>query len=468
MSTVLQTFGQPAREIAWHFVGVGGIGMSGLAEVLALQGARVSGSDSGSKGDFTRLEKVGVKVFRSHAAAQIPAGALVVISTAIGPENPELQHAKAQGYRVLHRAEVLAEIMKNYQTVAVSGTHGKTSTTALIYSALAAVGVPVGVINGGVLNALGTNALLPPKIGDWLVVEADESDASFLKLHPTVAVITNIEPEHMDTYGTEAKLVAAFAQFAASASLAIVCADDPNLQLIAQRAETDILTYGQDETADSVVHDFYPRGGGMVMDCTIRGGTLEEVEIALPGTHYVLNSLAALTVAQAVQADLSKAAEGLKNFQGVGRRFTKVGTFHGAAVIDDYGHHPTEIATTLAAAKQVYPAPGRVVAVIQPHRYTRLRDLMAEFATCAKVADVAIVLPVYSAGEAPITGVTHQVLATQMDATGFPDMVMVVNDEAGLHAALHDLAVGHGDAIICLGAGTITEYAKHLAAPHVH
>ncbi len=466
MAKVFNLFGKPARGQVLHFIGVGGIGMSGLAEVLAQQGAVVSGSDSGSKADYARLEQHGVNVFRSHAAAQVSANATVVVSTAIQANNPELVQAQARGQTVVHRAEVLAAIMQNYQTVAVSGTHGKTSTTALIFSVLQAAGVAVGIINGGVLNALGTNAKLPPKVGDWLVVEADESDASFLKLAPTIAVVTNIEPEHMETYGTEAKLIEAFRQFAASAELAVLCADDPNLQIMASLLSNDVTTYGQDELADCVVNEFHPRKAGMVMDCTLRGGVLDNVEIALPGTHYVLNSLAALAVAQYLSTDLTKAAEGLKTFQGVGRRFSLVGTFHGAAVIDDYGHHPTEIATTIAAAKQVYP--GRVVAVIQPHRFTRLRDLIDEFATCAKVADVAILLPVYSAGEAPITGITHTALAERMEATGLPDHVMVVNDEAGLNTALHSLGLETGDAILCLGAGNITDYAKHLAAPHAH
>ncbi len=470
MTRQLNMFGQSVVGQAFHFIGVGGIGMSGLAEVLALSGAVVSGSDSGTKGDFGRLETAGVTVFRSHAADHVPPRAWVVVSTAIRPDNTELVQAEAQGNPVLHRADILAALMQNYQTVAVSGTHGKTSTTALIYAVLAAAGLPVGVMNGGVLNALGTNAKLPPAPGDWLVVEADESDASFLKLRPTVAVITNIEPEHMDTYGTEAKLVEAFQQFAESADLAVLCADDPNLQIIASRLATEVVTYGQDELADCVVNDFHPRQvgelGGMVMDCTLRGGLLEDVEIALPGTHYVLNSLAALAVAQYLNANLTQAMTGLKTFQGVGRRFTKVGTFHGAAVIDDYGHHPTEIATTLAAAKQVYK--GRVVAVIQPHRFTRLRDLMEEFASCAKVADVAILLPVYSAGEDPIAGVNHCTLGEKMDALGLPDQVVVVADEAGLHQALHDLNLASGDAVVCLGAGTITDYAKHLAGHHVH
>jgi UDP-N-acetylmuramate--alanine ligase len=470
MPKAFEIFGKPAKGQILHFIGVGGIGMSGLAEVLALQGAKVSGSDSGTKGDFGRLEQSGVQVFRSHAADHVPSNAMVVVSTAIRADNPELQQAERLGCVVVHRAEVLAAIMQNYQTIAISGTHGKTSTTALIYSVLAAAEMKVGVINGGVLNALGTNAKLPPKVGDWLVVEADESDASFLKLHPTIAVITNIEPEHMDTYGTEDKLVAAFQQFAESAELAVLCADDPNLQIIASRAEVEIITYGQDELADCVANEFHARKvgdmGGMVMDCTLRGGVLEEVEIALPGTHYVLNSLAALAVAQYLSADLTKALEGLRTFQGVGRRFTKVGTFHGAAVIDDYGHHPTEIATTLDAAKQVYR--GRVVAVIQPHRFTRLRDLMEEFAGCAKVADVAVIMPVYSAGEEPLAGITHRALAEKMDALGLPEQVMVVNDEAGLQEALHDLDLGADDAIVCLGAGTITEFAKHLAGHHAH
>jgi UDP-N-acetylmuramate--alanine ligase len=466
----LTIFGKPVKELVLHFIGVGGIGMSGIAEVLALKGAAITGSDSGTKGDFARLDKAGVTVYKSHAAAHVPPGARVVVSTAIQADNPEWVEAKRLGLTIVHRADVLAEILANYKGIAVSGTHGKTSTTALIYAALEAAQIPCGIINGGVLNALGTNAKLPPKTGDWLVIEADESDASFLKYQPEIAVMTNIEPEHMETYGTEAKLLEAFVQFGANAKLAVICADDPNALLVAtqleQSSQTDVLTYGQEEFADSVVREFHPQQGGMVMDAVVRGGVIEDVEIALPGVHYVLNSLAALTVAQAVSADLNKAAEGLANFKGVGRRFTKVGSFHGAAVIDDYGHHPTEIATTIDAAKQAYA--GRVVAVIQPHRFTRLRDLMDDFASCAKVADVAIILPVYSAGEPAIAGVTHEVLAEKMDATGHPDEIFLVNDEAGMHDALHRLNLKNGDCILCLGAGTITDYAKHLAAHGAH
>ena len=467
----MQVFEQHAKELVIHFIGVGGIGMSGLAQVLASSGAKVSGSDGGTKGDFALLEKAGVKVFRSHEAANVPEGAIVAVSTAIPSSNPEVVEARAKGLKLVHRADVLAEIMQNYQTVAVSGTHGKTSTTALIYTALKAGGLKVGVINGGILNVLGTNAVLPARLGEWLVVEADESDASFLKLKPTIAVVTNVEPEHMETYGTEDKLVQAFVDFCDSAEVAVICTDDPNGLIISARTKSDVFTYGMEEGADAQTSEYSPtkqgvNGMGMAFDASIRGGVLEDVVVALPGAHYVLNSLAALAVASVAQADMVAAAEGLADFRGVGRRFTKVGEWHGADIIDDYGHHPTEIAVTLDAAKQVYQ--GKVVAVIQPHRYTRLRDLMDEFATCAKVADVAVLMPVYSAGEPPIEGVTHEALAHLMEEKGLPEEIHVVQDEVGLQKVLHHLHVTKGDVVVCLGAGTITDYAKNLGHHHHH
>jgi UDP-N-acetylmuramate--alanine ligase len=467
---MIQIFGQPVARVVLHFIGVGGIGMSGLAEILARAGGAISGSDSGTKGDFERLTRAGVKVERTHDAKHVPEGAMVVVSTAIREDNPELLHAQKTGLRVVHRADVLAEIMANYSTVAVSGTHGKTSTTALIYSALRAGGMDAGVINGGVLQALGTNAILPAKKTGWLVVEADESDASFLKLKPNIAVVTNIEPEHMETYGTEDKLVAAFEQFANAADMAVLCGDDPNTAIVASRIATDVITYGfgddEEATYDSVASDARVKDGKMVFDAVVRGGVLDNVVVALPGMHYVLNSLAALTVVQAVGGDVPLAADGLATFQGVGRRFTHVGTFHQADVIDDYGHHPTEIATTLDAARRIYS--GRVVAVIQPHRFTRLRDLMDEFAGCAKLADVAIILPVYAAGEAPIDGVNHQILAEKMDDSGLPETVYAVDGEDALMGVLHDLNLEKGDVVLCLGAGDITSMAAHLAAHGRH
>lgn len=458
----MKIFGKDVKGLSAHFMGVGGIGMSGLAEVLREQGAAVSGSDSGTKANLARLEEMGIGIARQQAATNLRKDMdLVVVSSAIRPDNPELVEAKALGLKIVHRAEVLAEIMANYQSVAVSGTHGKTSTTALIYSVLRAAGLPVGVINGGILQELGTNAVLPPKAGDWLVVEADESDASFLKLKPQVAVITNIEPEHMDTYGSEEKLVQAFIDFADSAQVAVLCADDPNVMLVEARTSADVMSYGLEDGADVYASMYAPQGGGMAFDASIRGGVLDDVVVALPGAHYVLNSLAALAVASVLKADVAKAAAGLATFKGVGRRFTKVGTFNGADVIDDYGHHPTEIAAVLDAAKSVYA--GKVVAVIQPHRYTRLRDLMEEFAGCAKVADAAVILPVYSAGEDAIEGVSHTMLAGKMAARGLPAQVRAVDGEEDMVAALEDLGLGAGDVVVCLGAGTITDYAKHLA-----
>lgn len=465
----MDLFNTPVADHVFHFIGVGGIGMSGLAEILAKAGAVVSGSDIGSKTDFGRLELAGVTVFRQHNANNVPASAIVVISTAIRDDNPELMAARNRRQRIVHRSDILDEIMRNYKTVAVSGTHGKTSTTALVYTALKAGGVSVGVINGGILEDIGTNAILPPHLHDWLIVEADESDASFLKFSPDICIITNIEPEHMDTYGSEDKLVTAFEQFANRSALAVVCGDDPNTAIVAARAETDIVTYGfgndDEATYDSVASDARVKDGKMVFDAVVRGGVLDNVTVSLPGMHYVLNSLAALTIAQIAGADVMAAADGLAHFKGVGRRFSRVGTFHGADVIDDYGHHPTEIATTLDAARRVYT--GKVVAVIQPHRFTRLRDLMDEFANCAKVADIAIVLPVYAAGEPPIDQVDHRVLARNIDAVGMPEDVFAVADEAGLFEILHDLELKKGDVIVCLGAGDITTMAAHLVA-HAH
>jgi UDP-N-acetylmuramate--alanine ligase len=487
MTKTLTLWGQGLAAVGpLHLIGIGGIGMSGLAEVLAKAGASVQGSDQGGKDAATlaRLTAAGVRVWVGHAAAQVQGAQVVVVSTAIAVDNVELVAAKAAGLKVLHRAELLAELMKNYRAIAVSGTHGKTTTTALVYTAMKAGGAAVGIINGGILQDLGTNAVLPPKVGDWLVVEADESDASFLNLAYEVAVVTNIEPEHMDTYGSETKLVQAFVDFASRAKVAVLCVDDPNTAIVATtvatQGNTEVVTYGFADDADVVAETYAPQlygpqGGGMAFDAVVRGARLEDVVVSLPGAHYVLNSLAALAVAQLAvpAAQVAAAADGLATFGGVGRRFTQVGFFHGATVIDDYGHHPTEIAATLDAAKQRFR--GRVVAIIQPHRYTRLRDLMSEFATCAQVADACVLLPVYGAGEAVIEGVSHTALAERMT---LPEEVKVVAAdhptaeldalESGLIKALHHLHVGPEDAVICLGAGTITELAGRLAAHHHH
>ncbi len=452
----MKLFGGELKTLGtWHFIGIAGIGMSGLAEVLARAGAKVQGSDLDP--DYAaRLKDAGVTLFKGHAAENVKGAARVVISTAIKPDNPELMAAKKLGLPLHHRADVLADILANYNSVAISGTHGKTSTTALVWSALKAAGLDVGIINGGVLNDLGTTAVLPKSTKGWLVVEADESDASFLKLKPTVAVITNIEPEHMDTYGDEVKLVEAFVKFADSASETVLCADDPNTMLVAQRTEADVITYGLNDEADIYSDDFHPQGAQMAFDAFIRGGKLEDVVVNLPGVHYVSNALAALAVASVLKCDVMLAAQGLETFGGVGRRFQNVGTFDGATIIDDYGHHPTEISTTIEASKKVF-GKGRVIAVIQPHRFTRLRDLMGEFAMCARAADKVILLPVHAAGETPLENVSSESLAQKMKPRP-----LTVSGEDELVLALEDLKLTKDDCILCLGAGTISTIAKHL------
>lgn len=460
---MVKIFGAAAGHEVLHFIGIGGIGMSGLAEVLGQAGWAVQGSDVGEPYTLESLHAAGVKVMRGHAAAHVHGATRVVVSTAVQDDNVELVEAKRLGLPVVHRAEVLAEICKNYNTIAVSGTHGKTSTTALVWCALRGAGMDVGVINGGVLNDLHTNAVLPATKGGWLVVEADESDASFLKIKPQVAVITNIEPEHMDTYGTEEKLVQAFVDWANGAEEVILCLDDPNAAIVAAACDNEVITYGFEDGADAVAELAVPQGFGMAFDAVLRGARLPDVVVNLPGRHYVLNALAALSVVQLVRGDVPKAADALATFGGVGRRFSNIGRLGGAAegatVIDDYGHHPTEIATTLDAAKGVF-GQGRVVAVIQPHRYTRLRDLMEDFGTCAKVVDHVLLLPVYAAGEAPIDGVSSEVLADKM----VDGLAQVVTDGAALRAALMSLKLGAHDAVVCLGAGTISKMAKGLVS----
>ncbi|PIZ31021.1 MAG: UDP-N-acetylmuramate--L-alanine ligase [Alphaproteobacteria bacterium CG_4_10_14_0_8_um_filter_53_9] len=457
---MMKLFGMDVKKLGTiHFVGIGGIGMSGLALFIAECGGQVSGSDTML--DYAaRIKDFGGTLYDSYDAYHVQNASLVVVGTAIKDTNPELMAAREARITVVHRADVLAEIMKNYATIAVAGTHGKTSTTAMVYSALHAAGVPVGVINGGVLQELGSHIKVPPSADkgqeQWLVVEADESDASFLKLKPTVAIVTNIEEEHMDTYGSEEKLLEAFVDFVNSADEAILCGDDPNCTLVESRAEHDVITYGFEDFNDVYAGAYTPQGRGMAFDATLRGGVLPDVVVAMPGAHMVMNALAALATAQLLMADLRQAADGLENFKGVARRFCKVGTFDGADVIDDYGHHPTEIAVTLDGAKKVYP--GKVVAVIQPHRYTRLRDLMEDFATSASVADACILMPVHAAGETPIEGVSSDVLAERM----MMPKPLLVADESELEDALDSMGLTKGDAIVCLGAGTISKIAKGL------
>ncbi len=440
----------------FHFIGMGGIGMSALAGVLNTKGFNIQGSDLSYNKNMKRLKKEGVKTFTKQCAQNIPDKGVVVVSTAIQKDNVELIEAEKKGLTIAHRADILAQIMANYKTIAVAGTHGKTSTTALIYTVLQSAGLDVGIINGGILNDLGTNAKLGTS--EWLVVEADESDNSFSKLTPTLSVITNLEPEHMETFGTEQALFAAYRSFMKNTKedgALVLCADDPQLEYLSAGCAADVVTYGLEDNADVYAKMYCASKAGMAFDAVLRGGILEDCTVAMPGTHFVQNALAALAVAQLLALDLNLAAKGLEAFAGVGRRFTKVGTFDGADIIDDYAHHPTEISATLEAAKQRYA--GKVIAVIQPHRYSRLKDLMDEFAASVKVADDVVLMPVYAAGEQPIEGVSHKSLADKIEAD-----VSFAEDADDLADYL-DGKVKKGDAVLCMGAGSITAMAQNLA-----
>lgn len=466
----MKIFGKSANELGTiHFIGAGGIGMSGLMEGLHSAGFNVSGSDAAAddNANVTRLRDLGIDVMNGHDVSHVDGAAIVVVSTAITPNNVELIAAEGAGRDVIHRADMLAEIMQNFNTIAVTGTHGKTSTTALIYTALQAAGIDVGMVNGGVLTALKTNVILPKKPEGWLVVEADESDASFTKFKPDIGVITNIEAEHMDTFGDEEKLLAGFKTFLDNIKdIAVLCADDERVALLEGFAACDVVTYGFDEFADArCVGTPVPQGqgaaqSGMAFDALLRGGHLPDVVVNAVGVHNVQNALSALAIAQILNADVNKAATGLAEYAGVGRRFTLVGQFHGADVIDDYGHHPTEIAATLEAAKKVYPA-GKVVAIVQPHRYTRLRDLMDDFASSVKIADAVVVLPVYAAGEPPLEGVDHTILAEKIRAA-LPKLPVIAADNEWMLAELLEPYAEDENCLLFLGAGDSGRMAREL------
>ncbi len=453
-----------------HFVGIGGIGMSGIAEVMANLGFRVQGSDIAEGYVISRLRAKGIPVAIGHAPENLGEAAVVVISTAIRPGNPEVEAALARRIPVVRRAEMLAELMRLKSTVAVAGTHGKTTTTSMVAALLDAGGLDPTVINGGIINSYGSNARLGT--GEWMVVEADESDGSFLRLPPTLAIVTNIDPEHLDHYGSFDAARAAFRQFVAKVPFygaAILCLDHPEVQaMIADVSDRRILTYGFSAQADVRGLDVVPVPGGNRFDVLVRDQAGHERRIAglslpMPGRHNVQNALAAVAVATQLGLSDAEIATGFQRFGGVKRRFTRVGEIAtGAApvtVIDDYGHHPVEVRAVLAAARE--GAAGAVVAVVQPHRYTRLRDLFDEWRTAFNNADSVIVTPVYPAGEAPVAGVTHTALAEALRKSGHRD-VRAVEDEAGLHAELRQL-LRPGDMVICLGAGDITRWAANIA-----
>jgi UDP-N-acetylmuramate--alanine ligase len=449
-----------------HFVGIGGIGMSGIAEVMHILGYNVQGSDAAEGYVVEGLRKAGIKVEIGHSADNLGDAAVVVISTAIPKDNPELQSAYERRIPVVRRAEMLAELMRLKSTVAVAGTHGKTTTTSMIAALLDAGGIDPTVINGGIINAYGSNARLGSS--DWMVVEADESDGSFLRLDGTLAVVTNIDPEHLDHYGSFDRVKDAFVEFVENVPFygaALLCVDHPEVQTIIPRLrDRRVVTYGFAALADVRGENVRPVPGGNCFDVSIRDRagnvrTISDVELPMPGRHNVQNALAAIGIAVELGIADETIARGFERFDGVKRRFTRVGEIEGATIIDDYGHHPTEIRAVLSAARE--GAQGRVIAVVQPHRYTRLRDLMADFQGAFNDADIVFVAPVYAAGEDPIEGVDSEALAEGLKQRGHR-AVKAVADLDDLCLSLRDIAAP-GDMVICLGAGDITKWAAALA-----
>ena len=449
-----------------HFVGIGGIGMSGIAEVMHILGYQVQGSDISDGYVVEGLRERGIPVAIGHDAANLGNAAVVVVSTAVKKDNPEVQAAYERRIPVVRRAEMLAELMRLKSTVAVAGTHGKTTTTSMIAALLDAGGIDPTVINGGIINAYGSNARLGSS--EWMVVEADESDGSFLRLDGTIAVVTNIDPEHLDHYGSFDAAKDAYVEFVENVPFygaALLCVDHPEVQSIIPRLrDRRIITYGFAAHADVRGENVVPGPGGNRFDISIRDRagnvrTISGVELPMPGRHNVQNALAAIGVAAELGISDETIARGFEKFHGVKRRFTKVGEVDGVTVIDDYGHHPVEIKAVLSAAREA--ASGRVVAVVQPHRFTRLQSLMEEFQLAFNDADFVLVAPVYSAGEAPIDGVSHETLVEGLKARGHLG-AQAVADADDVCRLLRDLAAP-GDMIICLGAGDITKWAASLA-----
>jgi UDP-N-acetylmuramate--alanine ligase len=449
-----------------HFVGIGGIGMSGIAEVLHNLGYAVQGSDIAESANVRRLREAGVQVAIGHAAENLGRAQVVVTSTAVKADNPEVAAARARLVPVVRRAEMLAELMRLKWSIAIGGTHGKTTTTSLIATVLEAAHLDPTVINGGIINAYGTNTRLGD--GDWMVVEADESDGSFLRLPAVIAVVTNIDPEHLDHWGTEEAMTAAYDQFVANIpfyGFAVLCIDHPGVQrMIARLSDRRIITYGfspqADVRAERIVADRMGATFEVVVTDRPTGRVRKMGPYRLPmlGQHNIQNALAAVAVGVEMEIPDATLRSAFASFRGVQRRFTKTGEAGGITVIDDYGHHPVEIAVVLKAARQA--GAGRVIAVVQPHRYSRLHSLFDEFCTCMNDAGTVIVADVYAAGEAPIPGVTRDALVDGLRARGHRSVVPLPAPEH-LAEMVHAMAQP-GDFVVCLGAGNITAWANAL------
>ncbi|MBS8229026.1 UDP-N-acetylmuramate--L-alanine ligase [Vannielia litorea] len=452
----------PTQLGAIHFVGIGGIGMSGIAEVLLNFGYQVQGSDLKKSKITERLESLGATVFEGQAAENLENAEVIVISSAIKPGNPELDAARAKGLPVVRRAEMLAELMRLKSNIAVAGTHGKTTTTTLVAELLEKGGIDPTVINGGIIHAYGSNARMGQ--GEWMVVEADESDGTFNRLPATIAIVTNIDPEHMEHWGTEEALHQGFLDFVSNIpfyGLAVCCTDDADVQaLVGRVTDRRVVTYGFNAQADVRAVNLHYKAGVAHFDIRLQTEdmVIEGCTLPMPGDHNVSNALSAVAVARHLGMKAEEIKAALAGFGGVNRRFTRVGEVNGVTVIDDYGHHPVEIAAVLKAARQA--TEGRVIAVHQPHRYSRLSNLFDDFCSCFNDADVVAIAEVYAAGEDPIPGASRDDLVAGLIAHGHrharailseDDLVRLVREQAG-----------EGDMVVCLGAGTISAWANNL------
>ncbi len=452
-----------------HFVGIGGSGMSGIAEVFSSLGYTVSGSDISENPAVRRLRQMGIRIFIGHAAQNVESADAVVTSTAVKADNPEVLRAKESRIPVVPRAMMLAELMRFKQGIAIAGTHGKATTTSLISAVLNEAGLDPTCVIGGRLNSIGTNARLGK--GEFLVAEADESDASFLYLQPVISVVTNIDADHMETYGGDfEKLQATFVEFLGHLpfyGLAVVCKDDPHVRAIMPSITRPMLTYGISSDADLCARDIRWDNGRMRFGAVCEGQPRLDVTLNLPGVHNVLNALAVIAVGREVGAPDKAIARGLAEFSGVGRRFQRFGDVPIAAggsfsLVDDYGHHPAEMAATLAAARGAFPD-RRVLLAFQPHRFTRTRDLFEDFVRVLSTADDLVIAEVYPAGEAPIVAADGRALARAVRVAGKIEPLFVETSAAMREAVLS--RVRDGDVVITMGAGSIGHLAPELAVP---
>ena len=449
-----------------HFVGIGGIGMSGIAEILHNLNYSVQGSDISESANVKRLRDLGTEIAIGHRSENLGPAEVVVISSAVQPDNPEVVEARSRLIPVVPRAEMLAEVMRLKWGIAVAGTHGKTTTTSIVASVLDAGQFDPTVINGGIINAYGTNARLGS--GEWIVVEADESDGTFMKLPATIAVVTNIDPEHLDHYGDFDTLKAAFATFVQNIpfyGFATMCIDDAEVQaLIPQVADRRIVTYGLSPQADIRAIDIEsdPSGSGFTVIASNRADTstteLGRFTMPMVGEHNIRNALAAISIALEMGVEIAVLQRALADFSGVKRRFTRTGIVNGITVIDDYGHHPVEISAVLAAART--SARRNVIAVVQPHRYSRVRDLFDEFCTCFNDADTVIVTDIYPAGESPLKGIDQAALIDGLRSQGHRHVLALKTPEE-LPVLISEIAETD-DFVVCLGAGNISAWANEL------